>query len=44
MDFDINDKLLDDIKSIVKYQNKLLISAIAEGEKWNIEAIRDLID
>ena len=44
MDFDINDKLLDDIKSIVKYQNKLLISTIAEGEKWNIEAIRDLID
>ena len=43
MDFDINDKLLDDIKSIVKYQNKLLISIIAEGEKWNIEAIRDLI-
>ena len=44
MDFDINDKLLDDIKSIVKYQNKLLISIIAEGEKWNIEAIRDLIN
>ena len=44
MDFDINDKLLDDIKSIVKYQNKLLISIIAEGEKWNIEAMRDLID
>ena len=43
MDFDINDKLLDDIKSIVKYQNKLLISIIAEGEKWNIEAIQDLI-
>ena len=43
MDFDINDKLLDDIKSIVKYQNMLLISSIAEGEKWNIEAIRDLI-
>ena len=44
MDFDINDKLLEDIKSIVKYQNKLLISIIAEGEKWNIEAIRDLIN
>ena len=44
MDFDINDKLLEDIKSIVKYQNKILISIIAEGEKWNIEAIRDLIN
>ena len=44
MDIDINDKLLNDIKYIIKYQNMILINTIAEGEKWNIEAIKDLIN